>query len=556
MEEREFNLLDEPWIKVLRPDLQVDTLSLQDVMLHAQEYIDLGGENALQNFAVLRLLIAVAYTIFSRVDENGEKDDLATIDDLEDARDAAIDRWSALWKNEKFPEKPVLDYFKEHHDEFWLFDPERPFGQVPNLKGTAYKSCKLIGDISEGENKLRIFSNRSGKEKEYVSYSEAARWLLFINAFDDTSGKKSKESREAGKKLNSVGVSWVGQLGMIETVGKNLFETILLNMPLLEDGEESWPGKASPNWEHMPKADERSEIPAPDNLASILTLQSRRLLLQRKNGRVTGFLLLGGDYFSNVGENGAFCEQMTIWGIKKKKHSPQKFHAGREMWRDFGNCFVSSNGSKLNLHLPGIVSWYKLLQNENVIDDTKPVQFRTFAIEYTKPNPSAIMNLSSDFLTFYPILVSNKEWAIQEEIKNQISKCGEVAKGLNQLMARIYIASGGDIEKEKKLDDGEIMYYQAIDEPFRLWLLEFHGAILQDPDAVQNLYKKWENTSKTIAYQIAELIERKADLLAYKGRKIIIDKKNNISKFFSVPIADFKFNQKLHTIYPKVGDDK
>lgn len=31
MKEREFNLLDEPWIKVLRPDLQMDTLSLQDV---------------------------------------------------------------------------------------------------------------------------------------------------------------------------------------------------------------------------------------------------------------------------------------------------------------------------------------------------------------------------------------------------------------------------------------------------------------------------------------------------------------------------------------------
>lgn len=104
MKEREFNLLDEPWIKVLRPDLQMDTLSLQDVMLHGQDYKDLGGENALQNFAVLRLLIAVAYTIFSRVDENGKKDDLATIDDLEDAKDAAIGRWSALWNNKQFPE--------------------------------------------------------------------------------------------------------------------------------------------------------------------------------------------------------------------------------------------------------------------------------------------------------------------------------------------------------------------------------------------------------------------------------------------------------------------
>lgn len=95
------------------------------------------------------------------------KDDLATIDDLEDAKDAAIGRWSALWNNKQFPEKPVLDYFKEHHDEFWLFDPVRPFGQVPEAKrGTEYEAAKLIGDISESNNKIRIFANRSGLKKE------------------------------------------------------------------------------------------------------------------------------------------------------------------------------------------------------------------------------------------------------------------------------------------------------------------------------------------------------------------------------------------------------
>ena len=168
MEEREFNLLEEPWIKVLRPDLQVDTLSLQDVMLHGQDYMDLGGENTLQNFAILRLLIAVAYTIFSRVDENGEKDDLVAIDDQNDAQDEATRRWKTLWDNRKFPEKPVLDYFKDHHDEFWLFDPVRPFGQVPQAqRGTEYEAAKLIGDISESSNKIRFFANRSGLKKDW-----------------------------------------------------------------------------------------------------------------------------------------------------------------------------------------------------------------------------------------------------------------------------------------------------------------------------------------------------------------------------------------------------
>ena len=96
MNEREFNLVDEPWICVLRKDLQVDTLSLRDVFLHGQDYLDLGGENQPQNFAVLRLLIALAYTIFSRVDENGKAMDIAEITDPDEAADEILRRWGAL----------------------------------------------------------------------------------------------------------------------------------------------------------------------------------------------------------------------------------------------------------------------------------------------------------------------------------------------------------------------------------------------------------------------------------------------------------------------------
>lgn len=241
MNEREFNLVDEPWICVLRKDLQVDTLSLRDVFLHGQDYLDLGGENQPQNFAVLRLLIALAYTIFSRVDENGKAMDIAEITDPDEAADEILRRWGALWENGRFPQEPVLQYLEQYHDCFWLFDPERPFGQAPGaVRGTQYGASKLIGDISEGNNKIRIFSNRAGEEKNTLSYPEAARWLLFINAVDDASGKPKQ------KGLKSIGPGWVGKLGMSQSVGKNLFETILLNLTFLKDGEELWSKKPIP----------------------------------------------------------------------------------------------------------------------------------------------------------------------------------------------------------------------------------------------------------------------------------------------------------------------
>ena len=71
MKEIEFNLLDEPWIRVLLPDYQVKEVSLTEALLKAHTYVDLAGELPTQDVAVLRLLLAVLLTIFLREDEKG-----------------------------------------------------------------------------------------------------------------------------------------------------------------------------------------------------------------------------------------------------------------------------------------------------------------------------------------------------------------------------------------------------------------------------------------------------------------------------------------------------
>ena len=49
-----------------------------------------------QNAAVLRLLLAVLFTVFSRVDAKGKPQPLAQSDD-------ALERWSELWQLGHFP---------------------------------------------------------------------------------------------------------------------------------------------------------------------------------------------------------------------------------------------------------------------------------------------------------------------------------------------------------------------------------------------------------------------------------------------------------------------
>ena len=285
MKEIEFNLLTEPWVRVRRPDNTVQEVSLTDALLHAQDYVDLAGEMPTQDAAMLRLLLAVLFTVFSRVNVEGEPEPFEEEDD-------ALARWGDLWQLGHFPEQPLRDYLEQWKDRFWLFHPTHPFWQVPQAKiGTEYGAAMLNGEMIESKNKLRLFPLYAGQSKEQLSYPQAARWLLSVNGFDDTSLKPK------GKNLPSISVGWLGTLGFIQALGDNLYETLMLNLTLLRDGRECW-GESKPCWElEAPKSAERTEICCPDNPAQLLTLQSRRLLLHRTGENVDGFCLLGGDFF-------------------------------------------------------------------------------------------------------------------------------------------------------------------------------------------------------------------------------------------------------------------
>ena len=158
MKEIEFNLLDEPWIRVRDDSCQVHEVSLTDALLHAHQYTSLSGELPTQDIVILRLMLAVLHTIFSRVDADGNA---AELEDEEEA----VERWTDLWELGQLPEEPIREYLEKWHERFWLFHPERPFGQVAGLAcGTQYGASKLNGEISESGNKVRLFSSCFGEE--------------------------------------------------------------------------------------------------------------------------------------------------------------------------------------------------------------------------------------------------------------------------------------------------------------------------------------------------------------------------------------------------------
>ena len=149
--ETEFNLLDEKWILVRKSDCTTDELSLTDALLRSHEYTALSGELPTQDVSILRLLLAVLHTVFSRYTPEGEYKPVSSANE-------AMSRWKTLWYGGKFPEKPIREYLESQHEKFWLFHPERPFYQTKaaeTRKGTPFTASKLHGALSQSNNKKR-----------------------------------------------------------------------------------------------------------------------------------------------------------------------------------------------------------------------------------------------------------------------------------------------------------------------------------------------------------------------------------------------------------------
>ena len=542
MNDTEFNLIDEPWIKVIDDKCNVTEVSLKDVIVNAHEYKALSGELPTQDVAVMRLILAVLHTLISRYDEYGDKNA------LEDDETDALERWKAWWDNKKFPEKAVSDYLEKWHERFWLFHPERPFFQVAGLKlGTDYDSPKLNGEISESGNKIRLFSSYSGNDKAVLSYSQSARWLLYLNAYDDVSSKPTKEGKaKAGGSLPSTGVGWLGKLGLIYLKGNNLFETLMLNLIMINKDEVQYIQK--PIWEKETISDkERIEIEMPDNLAELYTVQSRRIILNRKDNKIIGFKLLGGDFFEK--EN-AFFEPMTVWRIPKNDKNkndpttPKRHDSSKQMWREFSVIYNDEKSEDKNKR-SGVLNWYC-----NFLCDCIPenymIQTTIASVEYGDKD-FFVKNVFSDSLTMHSALLSELGANWRNDIEKEIKKCEELAGKTGRFAQELYISSGGsNSTKDKHYNEipntaKEQLYYR-LDMPFREWLRSINPNC--DDREKKEMLEKWQNTAKSIALKYADELVSEQPETAIIGHTID-------NKTYSSPEALNIFKGEVKKIYER-----
>ena len=516
MPEKEFDLLRERWIRVMGPGGKTEEVSLTEAFRRAHEFRGLAGELPVQDIAVLRLLLAVLHAVFGRCDTQGNYAPLCANADPRPTPADALKRWKALWDMGRFPMNFIEEYLQGYEDRFWLFHPERPFYQAAWMEDRKdvfgpFEASKLNGELSESDHKARLFPQRAGSEKNTLSYAEAARWLLYVNGFAETFGKLEAKGKP-GKGAPSLGVGWLGKLGLIAAAGNSLFETLMLNLVFLKDGGRELWGEEKPVWEaETVPAAERNEIAVPDNPSELLTLQSRRLLLKREGGAVNGYVLLSGDFFQK--EN-AFAEQMTVWRNAAKKETdppqwvPKRHNPARQVWRDFPALAAQSGGAEWRR--PGVISWLALLEERGLLPRA-PVRLQTAGVAYGTME-AVIEDVFDDSITFSAALLTSlgADWV--NRVIDEIGTAGRLANQIGRLQGNLIQASGYrkkqvsfDKDFASRVNAAKEQAYFRLDTPFRVWL----RGIDPERDRMADASARWWDTAQRVVRKLGrELVAR------------------------------------------------
>lgn len=487
-----FNLVDEPWVRIRDEAGEVRELSLLELFEQAPHIKCLANDLPTLDFAILRVTLAVLPRAISR-----------SLDEEDDPADV----WSRLWAASEFPLEEIREYLDEWHDRFDLFDDQHPFMQVADLrmgKDEVSDVKKIIADVPDGD---PLFSLRAGKGAESLSYSEAARWLIHVQAFD-TSGIKSGtigDPRVKGGKSYPIGTGWAGSLGCLFFEGSSLFETIMLNFIVCgNDKSDLFSEDDLPCWERS-VANFGTDNRTPTGRLDLYTWQSRRVRLVPGNDRVIGVVLTNGDKLES--RNMDHCEPMTAWrrseAQEKKLKLPlvylPRFHrSDRALWRGldsvFGDGLKEEKASILRSNLEEWVSYLASNNGGRCLDQRCLLEIHAIGFEYGTQN-SIITNSIDDKITLSAFLLSNEGESLVAHAKECVSETSEAIMALGNFAANLCKASGGSGASEINgaRQGTTAQAYFEIDAPFRAWLADLNAN-----SNVEVEIDRWRRTARSI----------------------------------------------------------
>lgn len=504
-----FNLCNEPWIPVLYVSGQTQEVSLKQLFDESNSIRKIHSGDATTDVAILGVAVAIFFrAVLENTEEYGE---------LYREPKKWIQNISSGGSEQLYF---VQDYLKKYQDRFNLFDAERPFMQVADLhtsKGEVKPVSRLVLD-SESE----YFSMRAEQALTSLSYAEAARYLVTVQAYD-YSGIKSGavgDPRVKGGRGYPIGVGWYGTTGKIIIHGENLIETLLycidyeqlLNVEKVKGKSHRIALQDKPVWERelpdtaAPRAykggdpTKYKDEPAPAaGMCEILTWQSRRVRLFPENGRVTGVLVSNGDKWL---DRNTYTDPLTAYRFSKNQSTqthyiwmPQTHSAERTLWRG-ADALLTRLSSQEKQNKPATVI-RQISSGKYFSPDTK-TKIQLVGMVYGTQS-SIVEETIDESVTLELGILTEQGAEISAMVRDNIQLTMDAAIALGQYTGNLLRAAGKEYEFRPSVTESIL---HRMEDEFRSWLAD-----LSVSDDVSAQAAKWQS-------KVRRILEGEADQLA------------------------------------------
>ncbi len=538
-----FDLTHSRWLPVCRRDGTEDVLSLRDVFAQAKDLRRLVGDVPTQEFALLRLLLAILH------------------DAIEGPLD--VDEWQELW-DDGLPTGRIIQYLDQHHARFDLLHPQEPFFQTAGLRSATGELGSLDRIIADVPNGMPFFTMRARGAKR-LGFAEAARWLVHAHAFD-TSGIKTGavgDSRVKGGKVYPQGVAWAGTLGGVLVEGDNLRETLLLNLIAFDTiNLRVNTERDLPAWRRPPSGPEQMEPVElsrhPAGIRDLYTWQSRRVRLAYDTEGAYGVILAYGDPLTP--HNKHQHEPMTSWrrsAAQEKKlglaqvYLPREHDPSRTAWRGLGALIAGRvEGAEQRQEAaaivrPRILDWVARLTVEGDLPADFPIRARLIGALYGTQQ-SVIDEIIDDAVAMPVVLLHEQDSGLGQAAIDAVADAERAVTVLGDLAADLARAAGAEGEPPRAA--ARDLGFGTLDGPFREWLTG-----LRPGDAPQAQRTAWQHRAHQLVSRLGSELLSSAGDAAWGGR--VIQTRQGQQLWLTASHADLMFRTRLRKALPTTAPD-
>lgn len=417
-----FNLIDQPWIPVVRSNGKPDEVGLRELLLEAHNLRAVAGATPLLNAALMPVVLALLHRVFGPANRS---------------------QWKALWDAGAFPQEQLNQYFTAWYERFDLFHPEYPFFQVRDERLSPKSALYLAETIANSET---LFDHRVEDNVAPLAPAQAALTLLAAQFFRLGGGITGTQTPNLIDGLHARGILFFAN-------GKTLFETFMLNLvPYPSERPVPYTEKDKPCWEHDDPFQGRKpgkEILAlaPKGHLDYLTWQTFHIQLFPELDDSGNVVVPLATVIPVARPDDNVRNPFKRYSRKSNEDSWQflYFNSEKSLWRDYHSLLPTALS---NVRPPFVVEWLSQLAEDEVLEGSPELQLTAVGMLADQAKPKFYRQ---EQMPLPVVVLQNADAVLQitKAIEDAEGAAKALLEALNTL-AKHVLMRGGDRAPDSK----------------------------------------------------------------------------------------------------------